>query len=112
MQASLCKIILATLILGVANSFALDFYPSSQFLGTNFLRQTNAANADLTNAQGIAPNLPTPAAFATPPVAQTLTIAAVAGTGSSAANYYFTLPFDANGSPYQFGNGNPRLYSR
>ena len=25
--------------------FALDFYPSSQFLGTNFLRQTNAANA-------------------------------------------------------------------
>lgn len=46
MQASLCKLILATLLLGVASPiFALDFYPSSDFLGTNFLRQTNAANA-------------------------------------------------------------------
>ena len=62
-----------------------------------------AANADLTpGAAAIAPNLPNPAAFATPPGAQTLTIAAVAGTGSAANTYYFTLPFDSYGSPYQF----------
>lgn len=62
-----------------------------------------AANADLTQgATGIAPLLPTPAAFATPAVAQTLTIAAVAGTGSAAGNYYLTVPLDAYGNPYQF----------
>ena len=62
-----------------------------------------AANADLTTGAGsIAPNLPNPAAFATPAVAQTLTIAAVAGTGSPASIYYFTLPLDSYGNPYQF----------
>lgn len=60
-----------------------------------------AANADLNNSPA-APALPVPAAFATPPVAQTLTIAAVAGTGSAASVYYFTPAFDAYGSPYQF----------
>ena len=52
----------------------------------------------------IAPLQPAPGAFVTPAVAQTLTIAAVANGGSTANIYYMTLPFDANGSPYQFVN--------
>ena len=53
-------------------------------------------------ASPIAPAMPVPGAFVTPAVAQTATIAAVAGTGSAAQVLYFTLAFDANGSPYQF----------
>jgi hypothetical protein len=49
-----------------------------------------------------APALPVPGAFVTPAVGQTLTIPAVANGGSAASNNYFTLAFDANGSPYQF----------
>jgi len=52
----------------------------------------------------IAPLTPPAGAFVTPAVAQTLTVAAVANGGSTANIYYFTLPFDANGSPYQFVN--------
>ncbi len=51
---------------------------------------------------GAAPNNPPPGAFITPPVAQKLTVAAVANGGSAANIYYFTLAFDPNGSPYQF----------
>jgi len=43
-QFKLCKVILATVLLTVSNAFA-GFYPSSDFLGTNFNKQTNAANA-------------------------------------------------------------------
>jgi hypothetical protein len=51
---------------------------------------------------GVAPNIPPPGAFAAPLVAQTLTVAAVAGTGSFANVYYFTPAFDANGNTMQF----------
>ena len=45
-QFKLCKVILATVFLTVSNVFAGNaFYPSSDFLGTNFNKQTNAANA-------------------------------------------------------------------
>lgn len=50
----------------------------------------------------VAPATPPPGAFVTPAVAQTLTVPAVANGGSTANIYYFTLAFDANGSPYQF----------
>lgn len=56
----------------------------------------------LGGAAAIAPQIPPPGAFVTPAVSQTLTIAAVANGGSVANIYYMTLPFDANGSPYQF----------
>ena len=52
----------------------------------------------------IAPLTPPAGAFVTPAVAQTLTVAPVANGGSTAGLYYFTLPFDSNGSPYQFLN--------
>lgn len=58
-------------------------------------------NASLINSPP-APQLPVPGAFIAPPVAQVLTIAAVAGTGSLAQNAYMTLPLDGNGNPYQF----------
>ena len=62
-----------------------------------------AAPPSLTGgSNAIAPLTPAPGAFVTPPTAQTFTIAAVAGTGSLAQVGYFTLAFDANGSPYQF----------
>lgn len=53
-------------------------------------------------AAAIAPLTPPPGAFVTPAVAQTLTIPPVAVAGSPANVFYMTLPFDANGSPYQF----------
>lgn len=59
------------------------------------------AGPSLTNSPP-APQLPVPAAFAAAPVAQTLTVVAVAGTGSAAANYYMTPTFDTYGSCYQF----------
>ena len=63
-----------------------------------------AANADLTTgAASIAPNLPNPAAFATPPVAQTLTIAAVAGT-CSAANTNQWISFGISALPSESAN--------
>ena len=63
----------------------------------------SAANADLTTGSAaIAPNLPVAGAYVTPAVAQTLTISPVAVTGSSAAIYYFAMPFDSYGNPYQF----------
>lgn len=55
-----------------------------------------------TGAAAVAPATPVPGAFVTPLVAQTLTVPAVASTGSVGAVYYFTLAFDENGSPYQF----------
>lgn len=60
-----------------------------------------AAPPSLTNSPA-APQLPIPGAFITPVCAQTVTIAAVAATGSAAQIAYFTLAFDANGSPFQF----------
>ena len=53
-------------------------------------------------AASIAPNTAVPGAFAAPACAQKLTIAGVAGTGSAAGNYWFTLAFDPTGSTYQF----------
>ena len=51
----------------------------------------------------VAPNTNTPGAFITPAVAQTLTVPAVAVTGSLATIYYMTLAIDpATGSPYEF----------
>jgi hypothetical protein len=52
----------------------------------------------------IAPQTPPAGAFVTPAVSQTLTVAPVANGGSTANIYYFTLPFDSNGSPYEFVN--------
>lgn len=54
------------------------------------------------NPAGVAPNVPPPGAFAAPAVAQTLTVAAVAGSGSTANVYYFTPAFDVNGNTMQF----------
>ena len=53
-------------------------------------------------ASAIAPNQPSPGAFATPLDAQTLTLAGVAGTGTAATKLYLNPAFDATGSPYQF----------
>lgn len=50
-------------------------------------------------SSAVAPLTPPPGAFAT---VQTLTLAAVAGTGSVGTTLYFTAAFDTNGSPYQF----------
>ncbi len=48
----------------------------------------------------VAPLTPPPGAFVSS--GQTVTIAAVAGTGSVSGEYYFAPAFDANGSTYQF----------
>jgi hypothetical protein len=61
------------------------------------------ADASLTGSSA-APALPTAGTFAAPNPALTLTIAAVAVTGSAAGRYYFPLPFDAYASAYQFYN--------
>ncbi len=63
-----------------------------------------AANASLVagNPAGVAPNTPPPAAFATPLVAQKLSVTGVAVAGSAANIYYMTLAFDPNGNPFQF----------
>ena len=50
----------------------------------------------------IAPALPVPGAFAAPICAQTITLAAIAQTGTAAVKYYFTPAFDAVGSTFQF----------
>ena len=64
-----------------------------------------SANASLTGGStAIAPALPAAGAFAAPDVAQTLTVAAVAVTGSPAGRHYFPIPKDTNGSCYQFYN--------
>ena len=49
-----------------------------------------------------APLQPGPGAFTNGNPSQIITIAAVANGGSVATVLYFTLMFDANGSPYQF----------
>ncbi len=62
-----------------------------------------AAPPSLTGgATGIAPLSPVPGAFVTPICAQTISIPGVAFSGSPAQVAYFTLAFDANGSPFQF----------
>ena len=62
-----------------------------------------AAPPSLTGgSSAIAPLTPAPGAIVTPPTSQTFTIAAVAAVGSAAQIGYFTLAFDANGSPFQF----------
>lgn len=71
--------------------------------GAGITVDLQAAPPSLTaGAAAIAPATPPPGAFVTPAVAQKLTVAAVAGNGSKANNYYMTPAFDANGSTYQF----------
>jgi hypothetical protein len=67
--------------------------------GITVAMQTAAPS--LTNSPP-APQLPVPGAFAAPAVAQTLTVASVAGTGSAAGQYYMTPAFDTYGSCFQF----------
>lgn len=55
-----------------------------------------------TGAGAVAPNQPVPGAFVTPICAQKISLAGVATTGTFAQIIYFTLAFDANGSPFQF----------
>lgn len=55
-----------------------------------------------TGAAAAAPNQPVPGAFVTPICAQTISIPGVASSGTLAQIVYFTLAFDANGSPFQF----------
>jgi hypothetical protein len=70
--------------------------------GAGITVSLQAAPPSLVNSPS-APALPVPGVFVTPAVAQTLTVAAVAGNGSAANVYYMTLAFDpATGSPYQF----------
>jgi hypothetical protein len=68
--------------------------------GTGITVALQAAPPSLTNSPS-APALPVPGAFVTPTCAQTITFTGVAG-GTAAQVAYFTLAFDANGSPYQF----------
>lgn len=53
-------------------------------------------------ASSAAPNNPVPGAFVTPLCSQVITIPGVVAGGSVAQKAYFTMAFDANGSPYQF----------
>ena len=69
--------------------------------GTGITIALQAAPPSLTQSSP-APALPVPGAFVTPITSQTITIPAVAGTGSAATLAYFTLAFDPNGSVYQF----------
>ncbi|MDE2104975.1 MAG: hypothetical protein KGL39_47495 [Patescibacteria group bacterium] len=55
-----------------------------------------------TGASAAAPSTPPAGAFITPAVAETLSVAGVAATGSAAGNYYMHMPLDSNGSTYQF----------
>ena len=52
----------------------------------------------------VAPGLPVAGSFAAPNPSSTVTVAAVASTGSAAGYYYFQLPLDGNGNVYQFYN--------
>jgi len=71
--------------------------------GAGITFQLQAAPPSLLGGAGAsAPNTPAPGAFTNGNPSQIITLAAVAGTGSVAQVLYFTLMFDANGSPYQF----------
>jgi hypothetical protein len=77
--------------------------PENNVVANTITIALQAAPASLTaGAAQVAPLNVLPGVFVTPMVSQTMTLPGVVAGGSVTTLAYFTLAFDANGSPFQF----------